>query len=72
MNLNFSVNAEDGHVNLSLLSKDTGKPDLLPESLDLKLRLTGEKKAERDEMVAKRKRAPSESQVRVCVFVFDS
>ncbi|XP_048052287.1 protein RRP5 homolog [Megalobrama amblycephala] len=58
----LSVNTEDSHVNLSLLSEDTGKPDLLPESLDLKLRLTGEKKAEYDEKVAKRKRALSESQ----------
>lgn len=67
MNLNFSVNAENSHVDLSLLSKDTGKPDLLPESLDLKLRLTGEKKVKYDEKVAKRKRTLSESQVSVCV-----
>ncbi|XP_067297092.1 protein RRP5 homolog [Pseudorasbora parva] len=55
----LSVNAENNHVKLSLLSEDTGKPDLLPESLDLPLRLTGEKKAKHD---AKRKRALSESQ----------
>lgn len=58
----LSVNAENSHVDLSLLSKDTGKPDLLPESLDLKLRLTGEKKVKYDEKVAKRKRTLSESQ----------
>ncbi|KAK7165863.1 hypothetical protein R3I93_005826 [Phoxinus phoxinus] len=58
----LSVNAENSHVNLSLLSKDTGKPDLLPKSLDLKLRLSGEKKVKYDEKVAKRKRALSESE----------
>ncbi|XP_051723103.1 protein RRP5 homolog [Ctenopharyngodon idella] len=57
----LSVKAENSHVNLSLLSEDTGKPDLLPESLDLKLRLKGEKKAKHDKMVAKRRRALSES-----------
>ncbi|XP_077102303.1 protein RRP5 homolog [Siphateles boraxobius] len=58
----LSVNVENRHVNLSLLSEDTGKPDLLPKSLDLKLRLKGEKKVKYDEKAAKRKRALSESQ----------
>ncbi|XP_016120376.1 protein RRP5 homolog [Sinocyclocheilus grahami] len=58
----LSVNAKKEHVNLSLLSKDTGKPDLLPESLELPLRLTEEQKQERDKKAIKRKRVNSESQ----------
>uniref|UniRef100_A0A673NID0 Protein RRP5 homolog n=1 Tax=Sinocyclocheilus rhinocerous TaxID=307959 RepID=A0A673NID0_9TELE len=53
----------DQHVNLSLLSNDTGKPDLLPESLELPLRLTEEQKQERDkkkngQMIKKKKEGP--------------
>ncbi|XP_016326215.1 protein RRP5 homolog [Sinocyclocheilus anshuiensis] len=58
----LSVNTKKEHVNLSLLSKDTGKPDLLPESLELPLRLTEEQKQERDKKATKRKRVNSESQ----------
>lgn len=59
----LSVDSENLHVNLSLLSKDTGKPDLLPESLELPLRLTGEEKEKHDKKAAvKRKRTLSESQ----------
>lgn len=55
-------------MNLSLLSKDTGKPDLLPESLELPLRLTGEEKEKHDKKAAvKRKKTLSESQVSVFV-----
>lgn len=59
----LSVDSENFHVNLSLLSKDTGKPDLLPESLELPLRLTGEEKEKHDKKAAvKRKKTLSESQ----------
>uniref|UniRef100_A0A9J7X0S5 Protein RRP5 homolog n=1 Tax=Cyprinus carpio carpio TaxID=630221 RepID=A0A9J7X0S5_CYPCA len=64
----LSVNSKNEHVSLSLLSKDTGKPDLLPESLELPLRLTKEEMQERDKKATKRKRVNSESQVSVCVF----
>ncbi|KPP72797.1 protein RRP5-like, partial [Scleropages formosus] len=50
-----SVNKEKGHVELSLLPQDTGKPDVLPESLGLPLRLG------RKENKGKRKRAQCES-----------
>lgn len=63
------MNSKNEHVSLSLLSKDTGKPDLLPESLELPLRLTKEEMQERDKKATKRKRVNSESQVSVCVFV---
>lgn len=58
----LSVNSKNEHVSLSLLSKDTGKPDLLPESLELPLRLTKEEMQERDKKATKRKRVNSESQ----------
>ncbi|KAL4639983.1 hypothetical protein GN956_G12527 [Arapaima gigas] len=52
----LSVNKEKGQVELSLLPQDTGKPDILPESLGLPLRLS-EKEREK-----KRKRTLSESE----------
>ncbi|XP_051559208.1 protein RRP5 homolog [Myxocyprinus asiaticus] len=58
----LSVNTENSKVELSLLSEDTGNPDILPESLGLELRLKGEEKEERDKKSIKRKRTPSESQ----------
>lgn len=48
-------------VNLSLLPVDTGKPDVLPESLGLPLRLVGEEKKKHD-TERKKKRALSESE----------
>ncbi|KAI2668205.1 hypothetical protein H4Q32_004873 [Labeo rohita] len=56
----LSVNS--AHVNLSLLSDDTGKPDILPESLELPLRLMEEQKQESDKIATKRKKVISESQ----------
>ncbi|XP_067114996.1 protein RRP5 homolog isoform X2 [Osmerus mordax] len=53
------VDTQNEQVDLSLLSDDTGKPDLLSESLGLPLRLLGKEKAKYD---AKRKRKSSESQ----------
>ncbi|XP_055770329.1 protein RRP5 homolog [Salvelinus fontinalis] len=56
----LSIDKENGLVDLSLLQEDTGKPDVLPESLGLHLRLTGEAKEKRD-AAKKRKRLESES-----------
>ncbi|XP_034457166.1 protein RRP5 homolog isoform X2 [Hippoglossus hippoglossus] len=56
----FSIDREEGFVNLSLLPVDTGKPDILPESLRLPLRLIGEEKKKYD--AAKKKRTLSESE----------
>ncbi|MEQ2212516.1 hypothetical protein XENOCAPTIV_000763, partial [Xenoophorus captivus] len=55
-----SVDTEDELVDLSLLPADTGKPDVLPESLGLPLRLVGNQK-KHDPKKAK-KRSPSESE----------
>uniref|UniRef100_A0A8C7PXV2 Protein RRP5 homolog n=1 Tax=Oncorhynchus mykiss TaxID=8022 RepID=A0A8C7PXV2_ONCMY len=55
-----SIDKESGLVDLSLLQEDTGRPDVLPESLGLHLRLTGEAKEKRD-ATKKRKRTESES-----------
>uniref|UniRef100_A0A8C7JCQ5 Protein RRP5 homolog n=1 Tax=Oncorhynchus kisutch TaxID=8019 RepID=A0A8C7JCQ5_ONCKI len=61
-----SIDKESGLVDLSLLQEDTGRPDVLPESLGLHLRLTGEAKEKRD-ATKKRKRTESESkQVSIC------
>uniref|UniRef100_A0A8C8C6G5 Protein RRP5 homolog n=1 Tax=Oncorhynchus tshawytscha TaxID=74940 RepID=A0A8C8C6G5_ONCTS len=61
-----SIDKESGLVDLSLLQEDTGRPDMLPESLGLHLRLTGEAKEKRD-ATKKRKRTASESkQVSIC------
>lgn len=56
----FSIDKVEELVDLSLLPEDTGKPDVLPESLGLPLRLTGEEKKKHDTM-QKKKRALSES-----------
>uniref|UniRef100_A0A8C8K6M4 Protein RRP5 homolog n=1 Tax=Oncorhynchus tshawytscha TaxID=74940 RepID=A0A8C8K6M4_ONCTS len=62
----LSIDKESGLVDLSLLQEDTGKPDVLPESLGLHLRLTGEAKEKRD-ATKKRERTESESkQVSIC------
>ncbi|XP_019115722.2 protein RRP5 homolog isoform X1 [Larimichthys crocea] len=54
-----SIDKEEELVNLSLLQEDTGKPDILPESLSLPLRLIGEEKKTYDQ---KKKRKLSESE----------
>ncbi|XP_076584082.1 protein RRP5 homolog isoform X2 [Chaetodon auriga] len=56
----LSVNKEEELVNLSLLPEDTGKPDILPESLSLPLRLIGEEKKKHDTQKKKRKLSESE------------
>uniref|UniRef100_A0A4W4H4K7 S1 motif domain-containing protein n=1 Tax=Electrophorus electricus TaxID=8005 RepID=A0A4W4H4K7_ELEEL len=61
------VDAESNRLDLSLLPDDTGKADVLPESLGLPLRLKGKDKEKYDRKNPKRKRSVSESkQVRVC------
>uniref|UniRef100_A0A8C9Y0K1 Protein RRP5 homolog n=1 Tax=Sander lucioperca TaxID=283035 RepID=A0A8C9Y0K1_SANLU len=57
----LSIDKEEELVHLSLLPEDTGKPDVLPESLGLPLRLIGEEKKEHDTK-KKMKRAASESE----------
>ncbi|XP_070830544.1 protein RRP5 homolog isoform X2 [Chaetodon trifascialis] len=57
----LNVNKEEELVDLSLLSEDTGKPDVLPESLNLPLRLIGEEKKKHDaQRMKKRKLSESE------------
>ncbi|XP_010777768.1 protein RRP5 homolog, partial [Notothenia coriiceps] len=56
----ISIDTKEELVHLSLLPEDTGKPDVLPESLGLPLRLLGEEKKEHD--LNRRKRAASESE----------
>lgn len=55
------IDTETSHVDLSLLPEDTGKADILPESLGLPLRLRGKKKELRDQRNTERKRTMSES-----------
>ncbi|KAG7486709.1 RRP5-like isoform X1 [Solea senegalensis] len=57
----LSIDKEEEYVNLSLLPVDTGKPDVLPESLGLPLRLVGEEKKKHDTK-KKKKRTLSESE----------
>uniref|UniRef100_A0A3B4VFG8 Protein RRP5 homolog n=1 Tax=Seriola dumerili TaxID=41447 RepID=A0A3B4VFG8_SERDU len=57
----LSIDEEEELVDLSLLPVDTGKPDVLPESLGLPLRLIGEEKKKHDSM-KKKKRTLSESE----------
>lgn len=64
----FSIDAENSHVDLSLLPEDTGEADILPESLGLPLRLRGKEKEEHDKKNAARKRKMSESK-QVCVYL---
>ncbi|XP_057699966.1 protein RRP5 homolog [Corythoichthys intestinalis] len=55
------IDRKEKLVDLSLLTEDTGKPDVLPESLSLPLRLLGEEKRKHD-LEKKRKRSLSESE----------
>ncbi|KAM4583938.1 protein RRP5 homolog [Odontesthes bonariensis] len=55
----LSIDKEEEFVNLSLLPEDTRKPDVLPESLGLPLRLIGEEKKKHD-MKKNKKRTLSE------------
>lgn len=57
----LSIDEKEELVNLSLLPVDTGKPDILPESLSLPLRLIGEEKKKHDTQ-KKMKRTLSESE----------
>uniref|UniRef100_A0A7N8YQG1 Protein RRP5 homolog n=1 Tax=Mastacembelus armatus TaxID=205130 RepID=A0A7N8YQG1_9TELE len=61
----ISIDKEEELVNLSLLPHDTGKPDVLPESLGLPLRLVGDEKKKHD--TKKKKRTLSESEQYVIV-----
>uniref|UniRef100_A0A7N8X5R9 Protein RRP5 homolog n=1 Tax=Mastacembelus armatus TaxID=205130 RepID=A0A7N8X5R9_9TELE len=56
----LNIDKEEELVNLSLLPHDTGKPDVLPESLGLPLRLVGDEKKKHD--TKKKKRTLSESE----------
>lgn len=51
-----SIDKEEDFVNLSLLPEDTGKPDILPESLGLPLRLIGEEKKKHDTKNTKKRK----------------
>ncbi|XP_061888969.1 protein RRP5 homolog isoform X2 [Entelurus aequoreus] len=55
----LSIDKKEKTVNLSLLPEDTGKADILPESLNLPLRYIGKKKKEYD---LKKKRSLTESE----------
>ncbi|KAM9792618.1 protein RRP5 homolog [Neosynchiropus ocellatus] len=57
----ISVDREQKLVDLSLLSEDTGKPDVLPESLGLSLRLVGAEKLKHS-AIMKKKRVVSETE----------
>uniref|UniRef100_A0A8C2WBX7 Protein RRP5 homolog n=1 Tax=Cyclopterus lumpus TaxID=8103 RepID=A0A8C2WBX7_CYCLU len=57
----LSIDKKEELVHLSLLPGDTGKADVLPESLGLPLRLIGEEKKEYDSK-KKKKRTASESE----------
>lgn len=64
----LSIDQEEGLVHLSLLPEDTGKPDVLPETLGLQLRPAGEEKKKNKKTTSvskaattKKKRAASES-----------
>uniref|UniRef100_A0AAX7TKR6 Protein RRP5 homolog n=1 Tax=Astatotilapia calliptera TaxID=8154 RepID=A0AAX7TKR6_ASTCA len=56
----FSIDKEEEFINLSLLPEDTGKPDVLPESLGLPLRLVREEKKKQDKKSKKRPASESE------------
>ncbi|XP_037329147.2 protein RRP5 homolog [Pungitius pungitius] len=60
-----SIDKEEGLVYLSLLPEDTGKPDVLPETLGLQLRPVGEKRTYDSKTTTcdskKKKRTASES-----------
>lgn len=54
------MDREDQLVDLSLLPADTGKPDVLPESLGLPLRLIGDAEKRDSKKAKKRLHAESE------------
>ncbi|XP_014822913.1 PREDICTED: protein RRP5 homolog [Poecilia mexicana] len=56
----LSVDREDELVDLSLLPADTGKPDVLPESLGLPLRLVGDVEKRDSKKAKKRSHCESE------------
>ncbi|XP_028314722.1 protein RRP5 homolog isoform X1 [Gouania willdenowi] len=53
-----SIDKGEGLVDLSLLTEDTSKPDILPESLGLPLRLVGDEKKEREAKKTKKRSRP--------------
>lgn len=60
----LSIDREKELVNLSLLSEDTGEPDVLPESLGLPLHFTKEEKKKHDaERMKKKRKLPESEQV---------
>ncbi|XP_066549502.1 protein RRP5 homolog [Amia ocellicauda] len=61
----LSVDKKNGHVEVSFLPEDTGKPDVIPESLGLPRRLKTEDKENRESVKRTRKRATSEIQQEV-------
>lgn len=58
----LSIDTEEQLVSLSLLPKDTGKSDILPESLGLPLHLIGEENKKREVQKRNSKRKLSESE----------
>uniref|UniRef100_A0AAQ5YX76 Protein RRP5 homolog n=1 Tax=Amphiprion ocellaris TaxID=80972 RepID=A0AAQ5YX76_AMPOC len=58
----LSIDKEEDFVNLSLLPEDTGKPDILPESLGLPLRLIGEEKKKHDIKNTRKRKLPEGEQ----------
>nr|XP_020498454.1 LOW QUALITY PROTEIN: protein RRP5 homolog [Labrus bergylta] len=58
----LSIDKEEEFVDLSLLPADTGKSDVLPESLGLPLRLVGGEKKKHDTLKKKAKRSLPESE----------
>lgn len=64
----LSIDGEE-LINLSLLPEDTGKSDVLPESLGLPLRLIGKEKKRNTEK-GKNKRKLSESEQVSLTFTF--
>uniref|UniRef100_A0A3B5AQX1 Programmed cell death 11 n=1 Tax=Stegastes partitus TaxID=144197 RepID=A0A3B5AQX1_9TELE len=52
----LSIDEEEEFINLSLLPVDTGKSDILPESLGLPLRLFGEEKKKHDTKKMKKRK----------------
>ncbi|XP_029361738.1 protein RRP5 homolog isoform X2 [Echeneis naucrates] len=51
----LSIDKEEEFINVSLLPEDTGKPDVLPECLNLPLRLIGEEKKTHDSKMKKKR-----------------
>uniref|UniRef100_A0A665SY91 Protein RRP5 homolog n=1 Tax=Echeneis naucrates TaxID=173247 RepID=A0A665SY91_ECHNA len=59
----LSIDKEEEFINVSLLPEDTGKPDVLPECLNLPLRLIGEEKKTHDSKMKKKRTLAQSEQV---------